>query len=175
MAVQMEMPMEKTEAAGSMRVGLGYDSHRFDHQRTLRLCGVEVPNTPGLAGHSDADCALHALTDALLGAAGMPDIGELFPPTDERYRGADSTGLLKQALERIRERHSGFRVVNIDLVIIAETPRIAPHKPAMRRRLAELLEVDEGAVSLKGKTNEGMGWVGEAEGIAAWCAVLAAL
>lgn len=158
-----------------VRIGLGYDSHRFDHGRKLMLCGVEVPNHPGLAGHSDADCALHALTDALLGAAGMPDIGELFPPNDERYRGADSSGLLRRALERIREKHPDFRVVNIDLVIIAETPRVVPLKPAMRRRLAELLAIDEGAVSLKGKTNEGMGWVGEAEGIAAWCAALAAL
>ena len=160
---------------GSPRVGLGYDSHRFDHGRKLMLCGVEVPNHPGLAGHSDADCALHALTDALLGAAGMPDIGELFPPSDPQYRGADSSGLLKTALGCIREKHPAYRVMNIDLVIIAETPRVAPLKPAMRRRLAELLGIDEGAVSLKGKTNEGMGWVGNAEGIAAWCVVLAAL
>lgn len=148
-----------------MRVGIGYDSHRFATGRRLVLAGIEIPHEVGLIGHSDADAAAHAVTDAILGAAALGDIGAHFPPTDPRWRDADSIVLLETAV-RILGEH-GFRVYNVDLTIICEAPRVLPYVPAMRERLAAALGIEVGSVSIKGKTNEGMGWIGRGEGIAA--------
>jgi 2-C-methyl-D-erythritol 2,4-cyclodiphosphate synthase len=148
-----------------IRTGIGYDSHRFAPGRPLILGGVAVPHTLGLEGHSDADVVAHALTDAILGAAGAGSIGALFPDTDARWRGADSMVLLHEAYAVVRGK--GFRLVNADVTVIAEAPRIAPHAGAIAHRLAEILEVAPGDISVKGKTNEGMGFVGRGEGMAA--------
>lgn len=147
-----------------VRVGLGYDSHRFDPERTLVLGGVTVPGHPGLAGHSDADAVCHAVTDAVLGAAGVGDIGTLYPPSDDRWKNADSIHLLQGAVDRLTA--GGYRVVNVDVAVVTESPRIAPLAQAMRARLSEALRVDPGAVMIKGKSNEGMGWIGAREGLA---------
>lgn len=145
-----------------MRVGTGYDSHRFDPSRPLLLGGVEIPGGPGLAGHSDGDAVAHAVTDALLGAAGEGDIGSHFPPGDPRWRDADSIDLLSRAVALLHRR--GLRVLNVDVTVICEAPRIGPHVGGMRSRIGEALGTN--AVSIKGKTNEGMGWIGAGEGIA---------
>ena len=147
-----------------MRVGTGYDSHRFDPDRRLVLGGVEIPGAPGLAGHSDGDAIAHAVTDALLGAAGEGDIGSHFPPGDARWQGADSIDLLAMAVALIERR--GLRVMNVDVTVICESPRIGPHVGRMRSRIGGALGTGAGAVSIKGKTNEGMGWIGAGEGIA---------
>jgi 2-C-methyl-D-erythritol 2,4-cyclodiphosphate synthase len=148
-----------------MRVGIGYDSHRFAEGRRLVLGGVVVPHTRGTTDHSDADAVAHAITDALLGAAALGDIGAHFPPGDEAWRDADSLLLLTRATELVRQ--AGFRPVNVDVTVICESPPIRPHVGAMRDALAGALRVDPAAVSIKGKTNEGMGWIGRGEGIAA--------
>jgi 2-C-methyl-D-erythritol 2,4-cyclodiphosphate synthase len=148
-----------------VRVGVGYDSHRFAADRPLVLGGVVIEHEQGLSGHSDADAVAHAVTDAVLGAAGLGDIGEHFPPTDERWRGADSIELLRQAGELIAEQN--YQVVNVDVTVVCEAPRIALHTAAMRARLAGALGIAPALVSVKGKTNEGMGWIGRGEGIAA--------
>ena len=148
-----------------MRVGIGYDSHRFSAERRLVLCGVEIPHTQGLAGHSDADAPAHAVTDALLGAAALGDIGTHFPPEDEAWRDADSIQLLEQVVALLRGR--GHRPANVDVTVVCEAPRLAGHIPQMRARLAGALGLDSEAVSVKATTNEGMGWIGRAEGIAA--------
>ncbi len=153
-----------------MRIGTGYDSHRFAPGRRLVLGGVEIPHELGLAGHSDADAVAHAVADAVLGAAGAGDIGQHFPPDDERWRDADSIELLRLAVGLARRE--GWRVVNVDVSVICERPRLAPHVRAMRRRLAEALAIPPEAVSVKGKSNEGMGWVGRGEGIAALAVAL---
>lgn len=129
------------------------------------LCGVEVDHPAGLDGHSDADVAVHALVDALLGAAGMGDIGELFPDTDEAYRGASSMELLRRVMDRLAAE--GWTVENADLVVVCERPRLAPYRQAMRESLAAVLGVPPSAVGLKGTTSEGMGWEGRGEGISA--------
>ncbi|MGD8495660.1 MAG: 2-C-methyl-D-erythritol 2,4-cyclodiphosphate synthase [Gemmatimonadales bacterium] len=147
-----------------MRAGTGYDSHRFTDARGLVLGGVSIPDAPGLAGHSDGDAVLHALCDALLGAAALGSIGELFPDTDPAWADADSSQLLSAVVDRLGE--AGYRVVNADVTVIAERPRIQPHAMRMRDRIAALLRVAPDAVSVKGKTNEGMGWVGRQEGLA---------
>ena len=147
-----------------MRVGTGYDSHRFDPDRRLLLGGVEIPGTPGLAGHSDGDAVAHAVTDALLGAAGQGDIGSHFPPGDPRWRDADSIDLLGRVVALLRRRR--LRVINVDVTVICEAPRIGPHVGRMRSRIGGALGTGPGAVSIKGKTNEGMGWIGAGEGIA---------
>lgn len=146
------------------RVGTGYDSHRFASDRPLILGGVTIPDHPGLTGHSDGDAVAHAVTDAILGAAGAGDIGSHFPPDDERWRGADSIDLLTRAAEVVRA--GGFEVSNADVTVICEEPKIGPHAEAMCQRLATAMGVVPGAVSVKGKTNEGMGWIGRGEGIA---------
>ncbi|HXF96774.1 MAG TPA: 2-C-methyl-D-erythritol 2,4-cyclodiphosphate synthase [Gemmatimonadales bacterium] len=148
-----------------MRVGLGYDSHRFARGRRLVLGGVEIPHDRGLAGHSDADVAAHALTDALLGAAALGDIGRMFPPSDPEWRDADSLDLLHKAY--IRVRAAGYQFVQADVTIIADAPRLAPYLAAMEERLAEALLVPAAQLSVKAKSNEGMGWIGRGEGIAA--------
>lgn len=146
-----------------MRIGMGYDSHRFDPSRPCILGGVTIPGAPGLLGFSDGDAVAHAVTDAVLGAAAAGDIGTYFPPGDERWRDADSMGFLRQAVAMAHE--SGFEVGNVDVTIICQRPRIGPVAPAMRRSLAQALAVDEADVSVKGKTNEGMGWEGREEGL----------
>ena len=147
-----------------MRVDLGYDSHRFAAGRKLILGGVEIAHPLGLAGHSDADAVAHALTDAVLGAAGLGDIGTMFPDSEPRWQGADSLELLKQAYRAVLA--AGHELVQADVTVIAEQPKIGPHVTQMRQRLAGALSVAPGAISVKGKTNEGMGWIGRAEGIA---------
>ncbi|MCI0434733.1 MAG: 2-C-methyl-D-erythritol 2,4-cyclodiphosphate synthase [Gemmatimonadetes bacterium] len=153
-----------------MRIGVGYDSHRFEAGRQLVLGGVVVPHHRGLAGHSDADPVAHAITDALLGATGLGDIGTHFPPDDERWRGADSIELLRRAVELAAGQN--YQVVNVDVTLICEEPRIGAFVPAMRDRLAGAIGIDPAHVSVKGKSNEGMGWIGRGEGVAAIAVVL---
>ena len=148
-----------------MRAGIGYDSHRFAEGRRLVLGGVEIPHGRGLAGFSDADAVSHAVTDALLGAAALGDIGTHFPPGEEEWRDADSVQLLERAASLVRE--AGYRPVNVDVTVVCEAPRLAPHIDGMQERLAGALGLEVGAVSVKATTNEGMGWVGRGEGIAA--------
>ena len=152
------------------RVGLGYDSHRFVAGRALVLGGVRVPHSAGLAGHSDADAVLHAVTDAVLGAIGAGDIGEQFPDTDPRWGGADSAIFVRHAMELAGK--AGLAVGNCDVTVLCESPKLSPYKSAMKARIAELLGVAEGQVSIKAKTNEGMGWIGRNEGLAAIAVVL---
>jgi 2-C-methyl-D-erythritol 2,4-cyclodiphosphate synthase len=149
-----------------MRVGIGYDSHRFaeGEGRKLILGGVEIPHTRGLVGHSDADAVAHALTDAILGAAGLGDIGQMFPPTDPRWRDADSIDLLKKAYLRVVE--AGFSFVSADITVVIEQPRLARYLDDMRENLAGALVSGYSMVSVKAKTNEGMGWIGRGEGVA---------
>ena len=148
-----------------IRIGYGYDVHRFAAERPLMLGGVNIPHDRGLSGHSDADVLLHAVTDALLGAAALGDIGTHFPDTDERWHGADSSDLLVAAVRMLYDR--GYEVVNVDATVVAEEPRLAPHIPAMRERIASLLETDTGSVSIKATTSEKMGFVGSGEGMTA--------
>ena len=147
-----------------LRIGLGFDSHRFDPDRACVLGGVRIPDTPGLSGFSDGDALAHAVTDAILGAAGLGDIGTHFPPGDERWRGADSMNLLRAAVEMARD--AGYGVGNVDVAVVCERPRIAPVADSIRDSLARALDVVPGSVSVKGKTNEGMGWEGRGEGVA---------
>jgi 2-C-methyl-D-erythritol 2,4-cyclodiphosphate synthase len=147
-----------------VRVGIGYDSHPFAAGRKLILGGVEIPNPKGLAGHSDADAVAHALTDAILGAAGLGDIGRMFPDDDPQWKGANSLNLLNQAFLKVVE--AGFQFIHADVTIIVEKPKLAPHLEAMEEKLAEALLAGPAHVSVKAKTNEGMGWIGRGEGIA---------
>lgn len=149
--------------ASTTRIGIGYDSHRLVEGRRLILGGVLIPYSMGLKGHSDADAVCHALTDAVLGAAALGDIGRHFPDTDPRWKDASSVYLLSQAVALVRD--AGWAVANVDVVVVAERPKLAPHIDRMRARLAPVLGVDEGAVSVKGKTNEGMSETGRGEGI----------
>jgi len=153
-----------------MRIGQGYDAHRFAEGRPLILGGVEIPWHRGLDGYSDADVLLHALGDALLGAAGLADLGTHFPPGDERWRGADSGSLLRRIVVMVGE--AGFAPVNCDLTLIGEEPKLAPHRQAMREKIAAHLGVEVDRVGLKATTNEGMGWIGRGEGLAALAVVL---
>lgn len=153
-----------------MRVGLGYDSHRFAAGRPLVLGGVTIDHDNGLQGHSDADAVAHAVTDALLGAAGLGDIGRHFPSTDEQWRDADSMELLLRVGQMAAEEN--YQVVNVDVTVICEAPRLAEHAPLMERRLADALGIAPRLVAVKGKTNEGMGWIGRGEGVAAMAVVL---
>ena len=153
-----------------MRIGIGYDIHRLVPERKLRLGGVDVPCEVGLLGHSDGDVLLHAICDALLGAAGLGDIGEQFPDTDPAYKDIDSTRLLAATLDKIHA--AGYRVVNVDTNILAERPRLKAHKPAIRARLAALLGLDATAVGLKARTHEGLDAIGRGEAIAAHAVVL---
>lgn len=147
-----------------IRVGIGYDSHRFAGDRPLILGGVRIPHAVGLIGHSDADAIAHALTDAILGAAALGDIGHLFPDTDAKWKDADSMTLLADAHGRVRM--NGWTLQQTDVTVVAQAPKLAPYVPAIRARLADVLGVEEGAVSVKAKTNEGMGFIGRGEGIA---------
>jgi len=146
------------------RSGLGYDSHRFEPGGPLILGGVRIESDVHLHGHSDGDAIAHALTDAILGAAALGDIGAMFPDTDPLNRGRDSMTMLAAAVARVHD--AGFDVQQVDVVVIAETPKIAKHREEMRRHIADVLRVRAEDVSIKGKTNEGMGFVGRGEGIA---------
>jgi 2-C-methyl-D-erythritol 4-phosphate cytidylyltransferase / 2-C-methyl-D-erythritol 2,4-cyclodiphosphate synthase len=159
------LPMNAPEVATGQRAGIGFDAHPREAGRTLKLGGLEFPGEPGLVGHSDGDAALHAVIDAVLGAAGAGDIGALYPPSDERWRGADSAQLVQGALATIAS--AGWRVASVDLTIVADHPAIAPRRDEMRRRIAFLCGVDPGAVSVKGTTSNGIG-VGGPDGIAAF-------
>ena len=153
-----------------MRVGIGYDAHRLRPGRDLIIGGVRIDHPLGLDGHSDADVLTHAIIDALLGAAGLGDIGQHFPASDPKYKGASSQDLLATATRAVTE--AGYRVVNVDSTVIAEEPRLQPHLGAMREQLAKALDVDPGAVSVKATSPEGLGALGREEGIAAHAVAL---
>ena len=155
-----------------MRVGVGFDLHRTGADRPLWLGGVEIAGGPGLFGHSDADCVLHAIADALLGAAGLDDLGTLYPDSDARWKDADSGKLLADVVARAHS--AGWRPVNVDVVIATEGPRIAPHRSAMRARIAGLLGLEPEAVNVKGKSLEGLGALAGGAGVAAQAVLLAA-
>ena len=152
------------------RVGIGVDAHALEAGVPLVLGGVELESARGLAGHSDGDVIAHALIDALLGAAGLGDIGSMFPADDERWRGASSLDLLARAYEAVRLL--GFELVNVDAVLVGEEPRIAPHRGEMRARLARSLEVDEDLVAVRATTTDGLGFTGRGEGLAAHAVAL---
>lgn len=156
--------------SGTIRVGLGHDTHRLGPGEQLLVGGIAIPHDQAAIGHSDADVLLHAITDALLGAAGLGDIGELFPDTDPANRGRDSAGMLEAAAERLAA--AGWRIGNLDCVIFAQRPKLLPHRPAIRRRIAEILGLDDEAVWLKAKTGESVGPIGEERAIAAECIAL---
>ncbi len=156
--------IEGLELSTSLRVGLGYDSHRFEPGRPLVLGGVTIPGHPGLAGHSDGDAITHAVIDAIFGAVALGNVGTHFPPTEEKWKDADSLELLSSAVEVIDRE--GWIVVNVDVTVICESPQISFVAGEMRERLGGVLQVPVERISIKGKTNEGMGWIGESEGLA---------
>jgi 2-C-methyl-D-erythritol 2,4-cyclodiphosphate synthase len=147
-----------------LRTGIGYDSHRFGDGGPMRLGGIDIPWDRHCAGHSDGDAICHAVTDAILGAAALGDIGEMFPDTAAENRGKDSVIMLSAALERLHA--AGWRTANVDITVITQQPKIGPHRTAIRERLASVLGVSIDAVFVKGKTNERMGWIGREEGLA---------
>ena len=149
----------------NLRIGHGYDVHRLEEGRALILGGVNVPYEKGLDGHSDADVLLHAVMDALLGAAALGDIGKLFPDTEEAYRGASSAALLREVGKRLAA--AGYGVVNIDATVLAQHPKLAPYRERMRENIALALEIDVSRVSVKATTEEGLGFTGRGEGMAA--------
>lgn len=153
-----------------MRIGQGYDVHKLVADRDLILCGVKIPYELGLLGHSDADVALHALSDALLGAAALGDIGRHFPDTDEKYKGADSRALLREVMEKIKER--GYSVENVDVTIIAQRPKLLPYIETMRDNISSDLCVRKDCVNVKATTTEKLGFEGRGEGISAMAVVL---
>ncbi len=155
-----------------MRVGIGFDAHPFVKGRLLRLGGVEIPHPSGLAGHSDGDVLLHAVADAVLGASGLGSLGEHFPDDSDVWRGADSSVLLGRAAASARQ--AGYRVGNVDAVVVAESPRLAPHLGLIRARVAGILEVTTAEVSVRGTSSNGLGFPGRGEGIAAIAVVLLA-
>lgn len=148
-----------------MRIGHGYDVHKLVEGRKCVIGGVDIPSPLGLLGHSDADVLLHAVSDALLGSCAMGDIGHLFPDTDDRWKGADSLELLKEVVRRVNEK--GYRVVNIDATILAQTPKMAPYISEMRKNIAAACNVNQDLVSVKATTEEGLGFTGAKQGIAA--------
>jgi 2-C-methyl-D-erythritol 2,4-cyclodiphosphate synthase len=154
----------------STRIGIGYDLHRLVEGRPLILGGVRIPHDRGLLGHSDADVVLHALCDALLGAAAQPDIGDLFPDTDPTWKGAASRRFVTEALRRVRE--AGYGLENVDVIIHAQQPRLGPHKERIRTAVAELVGLAPDRVGLKATTNEGLDAIGRGEAIACWAAVI---
>lgn len=171
--VDIERASRLFTTGGEMRIGTGYDVHRFAPGTGVWLCGILVPHDQGLEGHSDADVALHALTDAIFGAIAAGDIGRHFPPTDPRWKGASSDTFLRHAGNLVRGL--GGVIVNIDVTIICERPKIGPHRAAMAARIAEILGVDHNRVSIKATTTEGLGFTGRGEGIAAQAAAMVRL
>jgi 2-C-methyl-D-erythritol 2,4-cyclodiphosphate synthase len=155
----------------ALRIGLGFDTHRLGNGGPLRIGGIDVPAEVHAIGHSDADVLLHALTDAILGSVSEPDIGRLFPNNDPSNRGRDSADFLREAMTRLR--HHGFDLINLDCVIVAERPKMAPHIDAMKHRIGELLDLPPDRIGIKAKTNEGIGSVGHGEAIEARVVVLA--
>ncbi len=155
-----------------MRVGIGHDTHRLGPEGPLRLGGVNIPHDKHLIGHSDADVLLHAIVDALLGAAALGDVGQMFPDTDPDNRGRDSGEMLQAACEAVAA--VGWRIVNVDCIVHAQRPRLLPHRQAIRLRIAELLGIDPERVGLQGKTGEQIGPIGREEAIAAQCVTLLA-
>ncbi len=153
-----------------MRIGHGYDVHRFCEDRPLFIGGVNIPYEKGLLGHSDADVLLHAMCDALLGAAALPDIGRLFPDTDPKFKGVDSKVLLKEVNERLLKE--GYKIVNIDATVIAQKPKLSPYIDLMRETVANTLSIDKNKVNVKATTEEGLGFTGELLGISAHCVCL---
>lgn len=153
-----------------MRIGFGYDVHRFVEGRALRLGGVEIPYEKGLLGHSDADVLIHALIDALFGAAALGDIGTHFPDTDAAYKGVDSRMLLRHAVQEVRD--AGYAVQNADMTVVCQAPKLAPYLVSIRKSLADLLGVDVSCVSVKGKTEEGLGFTGTGDGIKVYAVCL---
>ncbi len=153
-----------------MRIGHGYDVHKLVEDRLLILGGVNIPYEKGLLGHSDADVLLHAISDSLLGAAAMGDIGKLFPDNDPQYKGADSLVLLKQVYARVQEK--GYHLVNLDATVLAQRPKLRPYIDTMRENIASALDVDADLISVKATTEEGLGFTGEGKGIAAHCVCL---
>lgn len=153
-----------------MRIGHGYDVHKLVPDRDLIICGVKIPYEKGLLGHSDADVALHALADALLGAAALGDIGRHFPDSDERYKGADSRMLLREVVRKVTQK--GFSISNVDVTIVAQRPKMLPYIEIMRGNIAEDLGIDLEEVNVKATTTEGLGFEGRGEGISATAAVL---
>ena len=153
-----------------MRIGFGYDVHKLVEGRRCIICGVDVPHTKGLLGHSDADVAIHALCDALLGAAALGDIGRMFPDTDDEFKDMDSRILLRRVVERITE--NGFKIGNADITVAAQKPKLMPHIEQMRRNMAEDMGVDIGRVSVKATTTERLGFEGREEGISAYAVTL---
>ena len=151
----------------TVRVGIGYDSHRFGDGGPMRLGGIDIPSNVHCAGHSDGDAICHALTDAILGAAALGDIGEMFPDTDAANKGKDSVIMLEAAVARMHA--AGYAVGNVDITVVTQLPKIGPQREAIRARLAAVLGVEVSAVFVKGKTNEGMGWIGRGEGLAVMC------
>jgi len=152
------------------RIGLGYDLHRLVEGRKLFIGGVEIPYNKGLSGHSDADCLIHAVCDALLGAISEADIGELFPDTDPRYRGVSSSELLKTVMDLVRKK--GYKISNVDTIIIAEEPKMSPFKDQIQESLSKIMGIDKDRVGVKAKTNEGLGELGRREGVASFATVL---
>jgi 2-C-methyl-D-erythritol 2,4-cyclodiphosphate synthase len=153
-----------------MRVGIGHDTHRLSMGGPLRLGGIDIPHDRQAIGHSDADVLLHAITDALLGAAALGDIGELFPDTDEANRGRDSADMLSQAAARTRA--AGYTIHNLDCIVFAQRPKLSPYKDAIRQRIAEILGLSPSQVGMKAKTGEGIGEIGREEAIMAQCVAL---
>jgi len=152
------------------RVGIGFDAHPFAKGRELRLGSVLIPHDAGLEGHSDGDALLHALTDAVLGAVGAGSIGDYFPPSDPAWKGADSATFLRKARDLAKER--GFSIGNVDAIVVAEAPKIAPHVAAIRARVAEILGTKVDAISVRGTSSNGLGFTGRRDGIAAMAVVL---
>lgn len=153
-----------------MRIGHGFDAHRLVEGRKLILAGVEIPHETGALGHSDADVVAHAVTDALLGAAALGDLGERFPDTDERWKGADSMKLLARCVEDVRD--AGYTVSNIDATVVVQRPKLAPYIAQMREKLARTIGLETAQVSVKAKTSEGMGYTGDGSGIAVYAVAL---
>jgi 2-C-methyl-D-erythritol 2,4-cyclodiphosphate synthase len=153
-----------------MRVGLGYDAHAFVEGRRLFLGGLHIPHERGLLGHSDGDVLLHAISDAILGAAGLPDIGAHFPNTDGAIEGIQSGRILARVMDLVRSE--GFEIVNIDAVVICESPRVQPYRDEMRSNIARVMTVDAARIGIKGKTTEGMGFTGRREGIESYAVCL---
>ena len=164
------VPIEEGSDTTNLRVGIGHDTHRLGPGGPLKLGGMEIPYDRTLIGHSDADVLLHAVTDALLGAASLGDIGQLFPDTDEANRDRDSSEMVLVALQRVIA--SGFSVVNVDCIVFAEQPKLGPFFNSLRDRMAELLEISPEAVGIKAKTGEGVGPIGKGEAMSAQCVVL---
>ena len=161
---------QETRATAGLRIGIGHDTHRLTSGGPLRLGGIDVPFTLQAVGHSDADVLLHAITDALLGAASLGDIGELFPDKDPANRGRDSAEMLQIAWQQVSDR--GYQIVNLDCIVFAQEPKLSPHKLNIRQRIASLLGLDVDCVGLKAKTGEAVGPVGRQEAIMAECVVL---